>query len=134
MSERVRTARCMCGQLSLECRGEPVRVSVCHCLDCQRRSGSAFAVQARYPAGMVEISGRTHFWTSIGPSGAETSFFLCPDCGSGGWFMNAGQPDLVAIPVGSFADPGFPVPIYSVYETRKHEWVSIVGTGIDHYD
>lgn len=134
MSETVRTARCMCGQLSLQCRGEPVRVSVCHCLDCQRRSGSAFAVQTRYACDMVEVSGNTHYWSAIGPSGAETSFFLCPDCGSGGWFMSAGQPELVAIPAGSFADPAFPAPGYSVHEIRKHDWVSVVGTGIDHYD
>ena len=32
-----RTATCRCGQLQVTCEGEPVRVSVCHCLDCQRR-------------------------------------------------------------------------------------------------
>jgi hypothetical protein len=36
MNERIRTATCRCGRLKAECKGEPVRVSVCHCLDCQR--------------------------------------------------------------------------------------------------
>ena len=45
-----RRASCTCGQLHLETTGEPVRVSVCHCLDCQRRTGSAFAAQARFHA------------------------------------------------------------------------------------
>jgi hypothetical protein len=44
-----RTASCRCGALRAICEGEPVQVSVCHCLECQRRSGSAFAAQARRP-------------------------------------------------------------------------------------
>ena len=51
------TASCRCGQLPATVTGEPVRVSVCHCLDCQRRSGSAFAAQARFPAETVTIEG-----------------------------------------------------------------------------
>ena len=43
-----RHASCSCGQLRIETSGEPFRVSVCHCLNCKRRSGSAFAVQARF--------------------------------------------------------------------------------------
>ncbi|MGR3757040.1 MAG: GFA family protein [Tranquillimonas sp.] len=30
-----RTATCRCGQLTATCRGEPVRIAVCHCLECQ---------------------------------------------------------------------------------------------------
>lgn len=33
-----RQASCSCGQLRLTCAGEPVRISVCHCLECQRRT------------------------------------------------------------------------------------------------
>jgi hypothetical protein len=44
-----RTACCRCKQLSATVTGDPVRVSVCHCLNCKKRSGSAFAVQARWP-------------------------------------------------------------------------------------
>ena len=42
-----RRAQCSCGQLAAICAGEPVRVSVCHCLECKRRSGSAFSNNAR---------------------------------------------------------------------------------------
>jgi hypothetical protein len=37
-----RTAACNCGQLCITCEGEPVRVSMCHCLECQRRTGAVF--------------------------------------------------------------------------------------------
>jgi hypothetical protein len=37
-----RIASCSCGQLHLTCTGEPGRVSMCHCLECQKRTGSVF--------------------------------------------------------------------------------------------
>ena len=44
-----REAACSCGQLRVAVEGEPVRISMCHCLACQRQTGSAFSMQARYP-------------------------------------------------------------------------------------
>jgi hypothetical protein len=37
-----RHAPCSCGRLRVEVDGEPARISVCHCLECQRRTGTAF--------------------------------------------------------------------------------------------
>ncbi len=45
-----REAHCSCGQLRLTCEGEPVRISICHCLECQRRTGSVFGTQRAFPA------------------------------------------------------------------------------------
>jgi hypothetical protein len=39
----------------------------------------------------------------------------------------SGHEDVIAIPVGAFADPSFPAPSFSVYEERKHAWVHIPG-------
>ena len=135
MSEPVtRAATCACGQLRAVCTGDPVRVSVCHCLDCQRRSGSAFAAQARWPAHKVTISGATRHRDKPGENGTMR-FNFCPDCGCGLYYAPLDQPDgLVAVAVGAFADPSFPMPHYSVFEGRKHPWVAITGDGIDHYD
>jgi hypothetical protein len=52
-----RVAECNCGQLKVRVTGEPIRVSVCHCLACQRRSGSVFAMQARFERPNVSIEG-----------------------------------------------------------------------------
>ncbi|MGN6819473.1 MAG: GFA family protein [Sphingomonas sp.] len=128
-----RRATCACRQLAIECVGEPVRVSVCHCLECQKRSGSSFAAQARFPADRVTISGQSRQWTRVGDEGGKGTFDFCPDCGSTVFYRVSADPDLVAVAVGAFAEPGFPAPNYSVYEERKHGWVEIVGEGIDHY-
>jgi len=130
----VREASCTCGQLRAVCVGEPVRVSVCHCLNCQRRSGSAFAAQARWPDDRVTLTGDAREFALQGDSGGTATFRFCPTCGATISYVCAGMEGLTAIPVGAFADPAFPPPAYSVYEIRKHGWVTIAGQGIDHLD
>ncbi len=127
-----RTASCQCGQLSVTCAGDPVRVSVCHCLNCQRRSGSSFAAQARFAPEDMTITGVSSEWVRISDEGSRATFHFCPDCGSTVYYVNESLPGLIAVAVGAFADPHFPAPIYSVYEERKHRWVDIVGDQIEH--
>lgn len=132
MSERVAT--CGCGQMRVRCKGAPVRVSVCHCLECQKRSGSAFAAQARWPETDVAITGDFREWSRVGDEGSRATFRFCPDCGSTVAYVSDGLPGLIAIAIGAFADPDFPAPDYSVYEECKHAWVIVQGGGIEHHD
>ena len=132
MPEQTRTASCRCGQLRVTCVGEPVRVSVCHCLACQKRTGSAFAAQARWPDAQVTLEGERRTWIRVADSGHRVTYSFCPQCGSTLVYVIEGWPGVTAVPLGAFADPGFPAPRFSVYEHRKHGWVEIVGDGIDH--
>jgi hypothetical protein len=128
-----RQASCRCGQLKATVAGEPVRVSVCHCLNCKKRSGSAFAVQARWPAEQVSIEGQSRFFEKVADSGNRATFYFCPDCGSDVHYEINGKFDgLVAIPLGAFDDPYFLSPKFSVWEERKHDWVAIVGDDVEH--
>jgi len=129
-----RIATCRCGQLSASCAGEPERISVCHCLNCQKRSGSSFAAQARWPDAAVTWAGEYRIWAAPSDPGKGATFRFCPTCGSTVGFQAEGLPGLTAIAVGAFADPTFPPPVYSVYEERKHGWVGIIGEGIAHYE
>ena len=122
------TASCRCGQLKATVTGDPVRVSVCHCLNCKKRSGSAFAAQARWPEGQVVIEGRSNSFEKVGDSGKRATFYFCPDCGSDVYYDNNGRVDgQIAIPLGAFDDPFFLSPDFSVFENRKHEWIEITG-------
>ena len=118
-----RLASCSCGQLTAQVAGEPVRVSICHCLACQRRTGSVFGQQARFPRENVTIAGASTAYVRVGDEGSRITFHFCPDCGSTVYYEPEGLEAFVAIPVGAFADPGFPGPAFSVYELRKHSWV-----------
>ena len=130
-----RTASCRCGQLTATAIGEPVRVSVCHCLDCQKRSGSAFAAQARWPADQVSIEGQSKSWMNVADSGNRITFHFCPECGSDVHYEIDGKFDgLIAIPIGAFAGLDLPAPRFSVWEKRKRDWVAIMGDGVEHSD
>ncbi|MGI4732504.1 MAG: GFA family protein [Janthinobacterium lividum] len=132
MVERVAT--CRCGQLVAVCTGGPVRVSVCHCLDCQKRSGSAFAAQARFPAECVGMTGDWREWSVVGEGGGGATFRFCPQCGATVAYVSDSMPGLTAVPVGAFADPDFPPPTVSGYEERRHPWVAVLGDTVEHVD
>ena len=119
----MRRASCSCGQLHLEAEGEPVRISMCHCLACQRRTGSAFGMQARFPRERVQIEGRAKEYVRISDEGEPRAFNFCPECGSTVYYQT--DPDLIAVPIGAFADPTFPPPRVSVWEARRHSWVAV---------
>lgn len=129
-----RTAACSCGQLSVVCDGEPVRVSLCHCLACQRRTGSPFSLQARWPGERVTIAGPAQQYVRVGDEGGRATFRFCPTCGTTVYWVNEAMPDMVMVPVGAFADPTFPPPQISVYRARRHAWVAIEGLAIEERD
>jgi hypothetical protein len=111
-----------------------VRISMCHCLACQRRTGSAFGIQARFPSDRVRIAGRSNGYvrTSDG-GGKDLTFHFCPECGATVFFTDTSAPDLVGVPIGAFADPSFPAPTVSVFESRRHPWLA-VPEAIEHRD
>src|SRR5262249_20915125 len=51
----VRKALCHCGRLELCCHGEPHRISMCHCIDCQRRTASTFSIALFYERAKARI-------------------------------------------------------------------------------
>ncbi len=127
-------ASCRCGQLRAHCQGAPAQVLVCHCLNCQKRSGSAVTVQARWAEAHVTLAGTFQSWTGAGDSGGQATFRFCPQCGGTVAYTVAALPGMIAIPVGAFADPQFPAPEVSIYEERKHGWVAVLGDGVAHIE
>lgn len=120
-----RTASCTCGQLSIEVQGEPRGVGVCHCLACQRRTGSVFAALAGF-APPYTVTGRATEYVRTGDQGARFRFRFCPVCGTNVFHTEEGyEKRSVSVAVGAFADPDFPPPQVSVYDSRKHGWVQL---------
>ena len=122
-----RQATCSCGKLNLTAQGEPVRISVCHCLACQRRTGSPFGAQARFPSSRVDIEGPSRQFVRTADSGNQITFHFCPDCGSTVFYRFNDERDFIGVPVGAFADPEFPPPRLSVHESGRHAWVRLPG-------
>lgn len=122
---RSRTASCSCGQLRIVVRGEPRGVGVCHCLECQRRTGSVFAALASFTA-PYEVFGTATEYLRTGDDGARFRFRFCPICGTTVFHTEEGyEQTSVGVAVGAFADPTFPAPRVSVYNCRRHPWVRL---------
>jgi hypothetical protein len=122
-----REAACHCGQLRLQVAGEPFSVSICNCLNCQRRTGSAFGMQAAFKSHQVQVIGRFGEFRRFSDERdrKEGVFHFCPTCGSQVFITEPSEPDLVVVSVGSFADPTFPPPTESGYDSRRHPWVRL---------
>jgi hypothetical protein len=118
----MRLATCVCGQLSASCSGEPTLVSLCHCLACQRRTGSAFGIAAFFARANVTTSGQAHAYTRTSDSGHAVTFHFCPNCGASVFWEPDRKPDMIGVAVGSFADPSFPAPSQTVYDQHRHPW------------
>lgn len=121
----VRHASCTCGQLRVACEGDPVRVSICHCLDCRRRTGSVFGTQARFREEQVRTSGEAREFVRTTDSGRTVTQRFCPHCGSTVWWTLQREPGVVAVAVGAFGDPAFPAPWVEVYAARRSPWVAM---------
>jgi hypothetical protein len=129
-----RDAACSCGQLRLTAEGDPIRISMCHCLACQRRTGSAFGIQARFPSDHVRVVGRHSDYVRASDDGGHAhTFHFCPDCGATVFYTGSYAPDVIAVPIGTFADPSFPAPTVSVFESRRHSWLAVPAE-MEHHD
>jgi len=82
-------------------------------------------VQARWPKERVDIDGRYTEYVRSSDDGGERTFRFCPNCGATVFWTTEDAPDVIAVAIGAFADPSFPRPTVSVYESRRHPWLHV---------
>jgi len=122
---KTREAACQCGRLKIRLKGDPQLVSSCHCLACQRRTGSLFGVQAFFRLDQVaSVDGERRSFTRTADSGTPVVSSFCPSCGSTLYWERPNLPGMVTVAVGSFADPQFPAPVRTVWTETKHGWLA----------
>ena len=115
---------CACGAIRYECTAEPVVMFYCHCRDCQRAGGGAFAAAVLVPAEAFRLtqgSLRYHFTSSA--SGGRHKRGFCAECGSritGGEFDRPSE--KVGIIAGSLDDPSWFRPRYHIFTADAQPW------------
>ncbi len=125
-------ASCQCGALTPEVAAYSPMVVACHCLDCQRRTGSALGVAAYYPETAVTVAGTARTYTRPTATGGAFVQRFCPTCGSTLLWSTARHPGLIGIAAGAFADPHAPPPLRSVWEQSAHPWLG-VASAVEHF-
>ena len=122
MSEPIRVASCACGAVRVTTRGKPAVVNACACLDCQKRSGSAFSYTAFFPNEAVRIKGETRAFRTIREARRWHDASFCVECGVSILSQLEVFPHLTGA-VGCFGDPEFDAPGGFYWAKRRHRWL-----------
>ena len=102
---------CLCGAVRIEISGEPIRVGICHCLDCRKRQGALFHSFAIFPVETAKITGETRAWKSK---------HFCPTCGSPLFDLWPGE---IELHLGCLDTPSDLKPTYEGWMVRREAWL-----------
>lgn len=105
------TGGCMCGAVRLEAAGSPLRVGLCHCMDCRKHHGALFHASAIFPQAAVSIDGE--------PAEYKGRSF-CPHCGSS---VFSRSDDEIEIHLGALDAPDQFIPSYELWTIRRETWL-----------
>lgn len=118
--------KCACGAATFRMNSEPLFVHCCHCLDCQRQTGSAFVLNALIEANRVELSsGETKPSRMPTDSGQPHDIHRCPQCQTALWSTYGGRTQLFFVRVGTLENPHALRPDVHIYTRSKVPWVQL---------
>lgn len=98
------TGGCLSGNIRYSAIADPIFMSVCHCKDCQRATGSAFGAVAEVPEASVTIQGKQKFYTSKGDTDNNISHSFRPERGGTLLSTAAIIPNVIMLTTGTLDD------------------------------
>ncbi|HWD56703.1 MAG TPA: GFA family protein [Stellaceae bacterium] len=119
---------CACGAIRYRLTEAPMIVHACHCRDCQKLSGSAFALNLWLERQFVEMSGAApvSFPVPPGSSGKPHDVYACAQCGTKLWHKYHAAPgDTVLLCAGTLDDPSGVVPDVHIFTRTKTPWLEL---------
>jgi hypothetical protein len=118
---------CRCGKVGYVSSAEPIFTGICHCRNCQKRSGAAFSTVIAIPEPSLTVNGPTKRFEDVGDSGNPTHYEFCPECGSIVWLGASVMPGVAMLPAGTLDDPSWVRPTMQIYCDSAQPWVSLGG-------
>lgn len=116
------TGQCLCGAVKYKCSADPVIAGNCHCRDCQKSSGSAYAPTFFVPEQSISIQGQVKYYESVSGSGGKVSRGFCPNCGSQLFGKTEAMQGLIAVRAGSLDDTSQYRPQVDIFVSRAAPW------------
>ena len=117
---------CACGAVRYRLEDAPMFVHCCHCLDCQRQTGSAFVLNALIETDRISLlKGETAAVRMPTDSGLPHHIFRCPSCQTALWSEYGGRAQLRFVRVGTLDDPSALKPDVHIYTRSKLPWVAL---------
>lgn len=121
-----RDGGCACGAVRYRLASPPMFVHCCHCLDCQRQTGSAFVLNALIEAERVEVLGVEPVPVPVPTdSGLPHRIFCCPTCQVAVWSEYGGRPQIRFVRIGTLDQPASLAPDVHIYTRSKQPWVQL---------
>jgi hypothetical protein len=120
--------RCSCGEVRYRLNSLPMIVHACHCTECQRLSGGAFALNAMIETDRVELLGTVapEPWPVIGTSGKPQRTLRCPTCKVALWsHYPGGGANVAFVRIGTLDEPGRLPPDIHIYTSTKLPWLEL---------
>jgi len=118
---------CLCGAVRYTTNAAPEFVGLCHCTDCQKHTGSAFAIMVRLPKTALQIQGTIKTFSKLGDSGNPILRHFCPECGSSIADEPTARPGMINLNAGTLDDPSLVVPTLEIYCDSALPWVQLPG-------
>jgi hypothetical protein len=116
---------CACGTVRYRLTARPMFVHCCHCLNCQRQTGSAFVINLLVEAEHVQlVSGDVQPTPAPRDDGSVQTISRCPSC-QVAVFSDYGWPELKFVRAGTLDDPSAVAPDVHIYTRSKVPWVSL---------
>ena len=119
------TGGCLCGKVRYSANVDPIFTGVCHCRDCQKFGGSAFAIVVAVPKDALSMQGDLRSFSKPGDSGQPIERRFCPECGSTICDEAAVMPGVVMIAAGSLDDASWLKPAMQIYCDSAQPWVQL---------
>jgi hypothetical protein len=118
------TGGCSCGAIRYEIASFPLLLYTCNCTNCQRASGSAFALNMPVKARDFHIlHGAPKPWRHTSPSGVAVISWFCGDCGGRLYGDRAGRAEIVNLRAGTLDDTSWLVPAAHMFTRSAQPWV-----------
>ena len=123
-----REGGCQCGSIRYRLIGEPIELSVCHCTECQRQSGSAFGMSLDVRSDeFVLLSGELRDFVRTAESGNRLRCSFCPQCGTRIHHQTTDAVSVLSVKPGTLDDTSWLVPRLHVWTRSRHGWVLVPG-------
>jgi hypothetical protein len=116
---------CSCGAVRYRLTSAPLFVHCCHCLNCQRQTGSAFVINLLIEADRVELLAGEPVGVDVPrDDGSPQRIFRCPAC-QVALYSEYGRPDVRFVRAGTLDDPSQVTPDVHIYTRSKLDWVTL---------
>jgi hypothetical protein len=115
---------CSCGAVRYRLTSEPMFVHCCHCLNCQRQTGSAFVINLLIESDRVQVTGEPKPVDVPRDDGSKQRIYRCPGC-QVAIFSEYGAPAVKFVRAGTLDDPSAVSPDVHIYTRSKLPWVKL---------